>query len=235
MKIEILYNDYLIFGDGANVDYIVKCLPDAEVIYTSIHDKPYFAENEPDLIYMGAMSENNQERAIEALMPYKDRLNELIEKGSHILFTSTSCDVLGKFIIDGDRTIECLGLFDFTVERKMLKRFNAMTLGTYNGYEMMGFKSQFGVATPSENCNEFFFDVTRGSGLYKDFNKEGFKRNNLIATYIIGPFLILNPLFTKEWLSDITGKEITLPFEDLAMECYKNRLAEFKDENRKIE
>lgn len=235
MKIEILYNDYLIFGDGANVDYIVKCLPDAEVIYTSIHDTPYFAENEPDLIYMGAMSENNQERAIEALMPYKDRLVELIEKGTHILFTSTSCDVLGKFIIDSDRKIECLGLFDFTVERKMLKRFNAMTLGKYNGYEMMGFKSQFGVATPSENCNEFFFDVTRGSGLYKNFNKEGFKRNNLIATYIIGPFLILNPLFTKEWLSDITGKEIKLPFEDLAMECYRNRLAEFKDENRKIE
>ena len=92
-------------------------------------------------------------------MPYKDRLVELIEKGTHILFTSTSCDVLGKYIIDGDRKIECLGLFDFTVERKMLKRFNAMTLGKYNGYEMMGFKSQFGVATPSENCNEFFFDV----------------------------------------------------------------------------
>ena len=235
MKIEILYNDYLIFGDGANVDYIVKCLPEAEVIYTSIHDTPYFAENEPDLIYMGAMSENNQERAIEALMPYKNRLVELIEKGTHILFTSTSCDVLGKFIIDGDRKIECLGLFDFTVERKMLKRFNAMTLGRYNGYEMMGFKSQFCVATPSENSNEFFFDVTRGSGLYKDFKKEGFKRNNLFATYIIGPFLILNPLFTKEWLSEITGKEIKHPFEELAMECYRNRLAEFKDENRKIE
>lgn len=235
MKIEILYNDYLIFGDGANVDYIVKCLPDAEIIHTSIHDTPYFAENEPDLIYMGAMSENNQERAIEALMPYKNRLIELIEKGTHILFTSTSCDVLGKYIIDGDRKIECLGLFDFTVERKMLRRFNAMTLGNYNGIEMMGFKSQFGVATPSEGCNEFFFDVTRGSGLYKDFNKEGFKRNNLIATYIIGPFLVVNPLFTKQWLSEITKEEITLPFENVAMECYKNRLAEFKDESRKIE
>lgn len=235
MKIEILYSDYFIFGDGANVDYIKKCLPDAELIFTSIHDTPYFAENEPDLIYMGAMSENNQERAINALMPYKDRLNELIEKGTHMLFTSTSCDVLGKYIIDGDRKIDCLGLFDFTVERKMLKRFNAMTLGNYNGIEMMGFKSQFGVATPSKDCNEFFFNVTRGSGLYKDFSKEGFKRNNLIATYIIGPFLVVNPLFTKQWLSEIANQEIKLPFEDVAMECYKTRLAEFKDENRKIE
>ena len=235
MKIEILYNDYLIFGDGANVDYIVKCLPEAEIIYTAIHDTPYFAENEPDLIYMGAMSENNQERAIKALMPYKDRLAQLIEKGVHILFTSTSCDVLGKYITDGDRKIECLGLFDFTVERKMLKRFNAMTLGNYNGIEMMGFKSQFGLAYPSENCNENFFNVTRGTGLNPSCNREGFKRNNLIATYIIGPFLVINPLFTKQWLSEIAKKEITLPFENVAMECYKTRLAEFKDESRKIE
>ena len=34
MKIEILYNDYLIFGDGANVDYIKACLPEAEFIFT---------------------------------------------------------------------------------------------------------------------------------------------------------------------------------------------------------
>ncbi len=235
MTVAILYNDYLIFGDGANVDYIQKCLPDAEFIFTSIHDTPYFAENEPDLIYMGAMSENNQERALNALMFYRTRLNELIEKGVHILFTSTSCDVLGKYIIDGDRKIECLGLFDFITERKMLKRFNAMTLGNYNGIEMLGFKSQFGVAYPEDSCNEFFFEVTRGSGLNRECKWEGFKRNNLIATYIIGPFLVINPLFTKQWLSEIAKTEITIPFEDLATECYRNRLAEFKDENRKIE
>lgn len=234
MKIEILYSDYFIFGDGANVDYIKKCLPDAELILTSIHDTPYFAENEPDLIYMGAMSENNQERVINTLMPLKDRLGELIEKGVHILFTSNSCDILGKYIVDGEKKIECLGLFDFHVVRKMLKRFNAMTLGNYNGTEMMGFKSQFGVAYPDENCNEKFFDVTRGTGLNPECNWEGFKRNNLIATYIIGPFLVINPVFTKQWLSEIAKEEITLPFEDLAMECYKNRLSEFKDEQRKI-
>ena len=235
MTVEILYNDYLIFGDGANVDYIRKCLPEAEFVFTSIHDVPFFAESEPDLIYMGAMSENNQERAIAALMPYKARFVELVEKGTHVLFTSTSCDVLGKYITHDERKIECLGLFDFTVERKMLKRFNAMTLGNYNGIEMMGFKSQFGVATPSEGCTEKFFDVTRGAGLNRECKWEGFKRNNLIATYIIGPFLVINPVFTKNWLSEVAGKEITLPFEELAMECYRNRLAEFKDENRKIE
>lgn len=235
MIIEILYSDYLIFGDGANVDYIEKCLPEAEFIYTSIHDTPYFAENEPDLIYMGAMSENNQERVIKALIPYKHRLDELIEKGVHILFTSTACDVLGKCIVEDNRKVECLGIFDFTVKVQMLKRFNAMTLGNYNGIEMLGFKSQFGVAYPEGDSNEKFFDVTRGAGLNRECKWEGFKRNNLIATYIIGPFLVLNPIFTKQWLSSVAKREVTLPFEDLAMQCYRARLEEFKDENRNIE
>lgn len=235
MKIEILYNDYLIFGDGANVNYIKKCLPDAEFIFTSIHDKPYFADSEPDLIYMGAMSENNQERALKALRPYKARLEDLIEKGVHILFTSNACDILGKEIVEEDKKTECLGIFDFTIKVQMLKRFNAMTLGSYNGIDILGFKSQFGLAYPAEGCNEKFFDVTRGCGLNKGCSWEGFKRNNLIATYIIGPFLVLNPVFTKQWLGEIAKREVTLPFEDVAMECYKARLAEFKDKNRTIE
>ncbi len=234
MKIEILYYDYLIFGDGANADYLKKCLPNAEFIFTSVHDEPYFAKNEPDLIYMGAMSESNQEHAINALKPYKDRLCELTEKGKHILFTSNACDVLGKKIINGKKETEALGIFDFTVELKMLKRFNAMTLGEYNGYEMMGFKSQFGLPSFGSEIKDKFFKVTRGCGMNPDCDWEGFKKNNLYATYMIGPFLVVNPIFTKQFLSEIAKKEITLPYEDIAMECYKNRLAEFKDENRKI-
>lgn len=233
MKIEILYSDYFIFGDGANVDYMKKCMPEAEFIFTSIHDVPYFAENEPDLIYMGAMSENNQERVISVLMPLKERIVECIEKGVHILFTSNSCDILGKYIVDGSKKIEALGVFDFYTERKMLKRFNAMTLGSYNGTEILGFKSQFGLAYDAKEADKFF-DVTRGTGLNPDCKWEGFKKNNLIATYIIGPFLVINPVFTKQWLSEIAKEEITLPFEEIAIECYKKRLAEFKDEQRKI-
>lgn len=236
MKAEILFYDYYLFGDAANVNFIKKCLPESEFIFTGIHDKPYFADSEPDLIYMGAMSESNQVRAIEFLAPYKDRLNELIEKGVHFLFTSNACDILGNYIIDNGEKTQCLGLFDFYVERKMLKRFNGAVLGNYDGIDIVGFKSQFGLAYPGESFdeNEKLFDVTRGTGLNPDCKYEGLKRNNLIATYIIGPFLIINPLFTKRWLSEITGKEVVLPFEKDAFTAYELRLGEFKDENRKI-
>lgn len=234
MTAEILFSDYFLFGDMANVEYMKKCLPDAEFILTDIHDKPYFAEHEPDLIYMGAMSESNQVRAIEALTPYVARLNELIDKGVHMLFTANACDILGTSIFDDGEKTECLGLFDFHVVRKMLKRFNGMTLGTYNGIDIVGYKSQFGLAFP-DSCDEKFFNVTRGVGLNPDCPWEGFQRKNLIATYLIGPFLIINSPFTKQWLSEIAGKPVELPFEDAAMQAYRQRLAEFKDKNRTIE
>ena len=233
MTAEILYSDYFLFGDMANVEYMKKCLPETEFILTDIHDKPFFAEHEPDLIYMGAMSESNQVRAIEALKPYVDRLNELVDKGVHMLFTANACDILGTGIFDSGEKTECLGLFDFHVVRKMLKRFNGMTLGTYKGMDIVGYKSQFGLAFP-DSCDEKFFDVTRGVGLNPDCPWEGFQRKNLIATYLIGPFLIINPLFTKYWLSEITGKTVGLPFEDAAMKAYQARLRDFKDPDRKI-
>ena len=233
MIIEVLYSDYFLFGDEANAEYIKKCLPESEFIYTQIHDKPHFAENDVDLIYMGAMSENNQVRVINALMPFKNRLGELIQKGVHMLFTANACDILGQYIEDSGEKTECLGLFDFHVVRKMLNRFNGMTLGAYKGMEIVGFKSQFGLAYGGTD-EEKFFDVTRGSGLNPECNWEGFQRNNLIATYLIGPFLILNPTFTKHWLAEISGKEIELPFESVTMEAYKARLEEFKAPDRKI-
>lgn len=234
MKAEILYSDYFLFGDMANVEYMRKCLPESDFIFTQIHDTPYFVQNEPDLIYMGAMSESNQVRVLRALAPYKERLAELIQQGVHVLFTANACDLFGTYIADGEEKTECLGLFDFHVVRNMFKRFNGMTLGHYEGLALVGYKSQFGLAYP-DSCEEKFFDVERGAGLNPQCRWEGFRRNHCLATYLIGPFLIMNPPFTKRWLSEIEGREVVLPEESAAMDAYKARLEEFQDPNRKIE
>lgn len=233
MTVEILYYDYLLFGDAANADYLKKCLPFAEFIYTSISDKPHFAENPVDLIYMGGMSESNLARALSSLMPYRARFLELIEKGVHIFFTANACDILGKEIIDGDKVTPCLNVFDFTIKMNYFKRFNAMVLGKYKDFDIVGYKSHF--ATPDiGDCNDFFMSVERGVGNNQGCNFDGFKKNNLIATYIVGPFFIINPVFTKAYLSEIFKKEVTLPFEEDAIAAYEARLREFKDPARKI-
>lgn len=53
----------------------------------------------------------------------------------------------------------------------------------------------------------------------------------LMATYLTGPLLVLNPPFTKQLLREL-GAEDTLAFEEAAMEAYEARLAEFRDEKR---
>ena len=60
---------------------------------------------------------------------------------------------------------------------------------------------------------------------------EGFRRGGLMATYLTGPLLVLNPPFTKQLLQEL-GAEGTLAFEEAAMEAYEARLAEFRDEKR---
>ena len=123
MKIEILYPEFCnLNGDMGNVRYLKKCLPEAEFIETAIDEKPAFSmEDNISLIYMGTLSERSQEIVIEKLMPYKQRIEELIEKGQAFLFTGNSVEVLGKYIEndDGNR-IEGLGIVDIYAKRDML-------------------------------------------------------------------------------------------------------------------
>ena len=58
---------------------------------------------------------------------------------------------------------------------------------------------------------------------------EGFRVNNLIATWIIGPLLPLNPPFTAWLLSQVCGTDdVTLAFEEEARAAYEKRLKELK-------
>ena len=49
IKIEVLYGEFAnLFGELQNVNYLKSCIPDAEVIYTGLHDKPAFADGGAD-------------------------------------------------------------------------------------------------------------------------------------------------------------------------------------------
>ena len=77
MVVEILFSEICDNnGDGQNVTYLQATLPDAEFVFTSLLDTPYFIENTPDLIYIGSMSEKTQRRVIEKLLPFKERINQ---------------------------------------------------------------------------------------------------------------------------------------------------------------
>ena len=56
--------------------------------------------------------------------------------------------------------------------------------------------------------------------------------NNLLATALTGPLLVLNPPFTKALLRMMGAEDDALAFEEAAMEAYRVRVAEFSDEHR---
>ena len=80
MKIEVLFPEFAnLFGDCWNWKYLSRCMPEAEFIETGYNDEPRFASEKVDMMIMGAMTEHGQELAIKKLMPYRDRLRELID------------------------------------------------------------------------------------------------------------------------------------------------------------
>lgn len=227
--IEILFPEFCnLYGDISNMKYLQKCIPEANFIETSFNEEPTFVKNDVNLIYMGPMTEKMQEKVIEKLKPYKQRIEELIEKNVLFLITGNALEIFGKYIENEDGTkIEALGIFDIYSKRNMMKRHNSNFIGKYEEIEIVGFKSQF---TQSYRNNEenYFAKVEKGIGLNPESSLEGIQKNNFIATYVIGPILILNPEFTKKVLEKIGVEEPKLAFEEDVQNAYEQRLKELK-------
>ena len=92
---------------------------------------------------------------------------------------------------------------------------------------ILGYKSQFTMLY-GDNSNGYFATVDLGIGINEKSKLEGIRKNNFLATYIIGPILILNPLFTKKLLSLMGVKEPKLAFEEEVLESYNIKLKKFK-------
>ena len=112
----------------------------------------------------------------------------------------------------------------------MMKRHNSFYLGTFEGMDIVGFKSLFGFHYDAPESGGWF-DTVRGVGRTPETKVEGFRRGGLMATALIGPLLILNPPLCK-WLLRQMGAGDTLAFEEAAMEAYRVRVAEFSDAHR---
>ena len=229
-QIEILFPEFCnLFGDISNMKYLKKCIPEANFIETSFNEEPAFVSQDVDFIYMGPMTERMQEKVIKKLMQYKNRIEELIEKGVVFLVTGNSIEIFGKYIENEDGTkIDALGLFDIYAKRDMLHRHSSIFVGKYEDIELVGFKSQFTFAY-GDNTHMNLTEVEKGIGLNPDSKLEGIQKNNFIGTYIIGPILILNPQFTKKLLKKLGIENADIAFEEDVQKAYEQRLKELKN------
>lgn len=236
MKIEVLYGEVANFyGDPQNAVYLSQCDKNAEFIHTRLDDEPFFVKERPDIILMGSMSEAIQRFAIKKLMPYKARIEELIEDGVVFLMTGNAYEIFTEKIeyVTEEITVDGIGIFPLTVKTDLFKRYNGMVLGEADGMTITGFRSQFS-AVYGDNSSFAFIKVERGIGINKASKLEGVRRKNFIGTHLIGPILPLNPEFC-EYVLRLAGSSATAAHKEAALAAYEQRLREFRDPKVKFD
>lgn len=229
ITIEILFPEFCnLYGDISNMKYLKKCMPKANFIETAFDEEPAFNKQKVNFIYLGPMTENRQEKVIQKLMPYKEKIEELIEKNTIFLITGNAIEIFGTHIENEDGTkIQALGIFNIHAKRDMLHRHNSIFVGTWEDLQLVGFKSQF-TFSYGENSKNYFAKVEKGIGLNKESNLEGIQQNNFIGTYLIGPILILNPHFTGKLIQKMGIEKPNIAFQDDLIQAYNQRLEELK-------
>ncbi|MDD6677982.1 MAG: hypothetical protein PUF71_01170 [Firmicutes bacterium] len=231
MTVEILFSEVCsLYGDVQNPVYLQKCLPDAKFVFTSLTDEPYFVHDTPDLIYLGGMPEQIQRRVIGKLMPYRERIRQIVEADVPILATGNACEVFTRhisYLTEGIET-DGLGLVDLTVKTDLMNRFNSKVWGqTAQGITVLGYRSQFSFLY-GDNSENYFLRCLRGEGINPESKLEGFRIHNLIGTQLLGPILPNNPQFCEYFLS-LAGVQTEAAFKEAAMTAFRQRLKEFQD------
>ncbi len=232
MVVEILFSEVCsLYGDSQNITYLQQSLNDAQFIFTPITEEPYFVNHTPDMLYIGSMSESVQRRVLKKLIPYKERLFELIERNIPILATGNAGEIFAKEIqyITEKITVAGLGVFNLTVKTDLFDRFNGKVLGEFENLKIVGFRSQFSFLY-GDNQNNYFLKCVRGIGINRNSSLEGMRKNNLICTQLLGPILPLNPLFC-EYFIRLAGADHPAAYRDSAIAAYEKRLSEFSDPN----
>ena len=233
MKIEVLFPEICnLCGDLMNIRYLTQCESSLEVVETDLKSRPRFLDDEIALVYLGSTTEKGLELIVRALGPVKEELLAKLEAGQLMLVTGNALDALGLSAENDEGwQLEGLGILPTRARYQMMQRHNSFYLGKFGDMDIVGFKSLFGHTydAPEEDG---LFTTVRGMGRNADTALEGWRKKGLLATYVTGPLLVLNPPFALHILRLMGVPSPTLAFEEAAMEAYRVRVAEFGEADR---
>lgn len=221
-KIEVLYSEFgNMYGEVYNAMFLDKASDDVELIYTKLSEEPHFVKHNVDMIYMGNVRDKKTYDILARLKEYKEQIKELIENDTVFLLTGNALEMFGAYIDEDGKKTEGLKLFDYYIEKDFNVKYASWVMGMFEdaNIEIIGHRNQF---SKCHNITQPFIKVSNGSGSSITSNIEGIHYKNFFATYLLGPFLIMNPLFTKYILGLIGITEMR--FEDCAMESYLKRM-----------
>ena len=201
LKILYLYPDILeLYGDFGNIQVLRYRLEKrgfkAIIEPYSIGDIPPDFRNY-DLVFAGGGADQEQGILAQDLIKYKESIKKAIDEGVFFLLICGAYQLFGKYYkgVEGD-IIPGLEVFDYYTEaiNDRSKRCigNIVIEAELNGKKtkIIGFENHGG---QTFNINTPFGDVLFGNGNKFGDTKEGFFKNNVIATYLHGPLLSKNP------------------------------------------
>ena len=194
MKLLHLYPNLMnMYGDYANILALKKHLEDqgltVKVDYKDINEDIDFSLY--DFIYMGSGTESKELIALNDIIKYKDEFKNLVNNNKIILFTGNASELLGKSIDDN----LALNVFDFKTQH-IDKRYTGDVI-VYNDEigELVGFVNKSSIISGDKE-HKLFKYIFKDNNL-NDEEYEGYIKNNVFATELIGPILLKNPNFMK--------------------------------------
>ena len=225
--VEVLYNEFgNMYGEIYNPMFLEKSCNKIKLIYTKLNDEPYFVKHKVDMVYMSNMRDLKMYDILDKLKQYKDKIKEMIEDGVIFLLTGNALEMFGKYIEEDGKKTEALNIFDYYIEKDFTVKYASWVKGKFKNIEIIGHRNQFSKCFDIKNP---FIKVSNGTGSDIDSNIEGIHYKNFYATYLLGPFLIMNPLFAKHILNELGIKDFK--FEKDAMAAYKHRMEYFSKED----
>ena len=192
LKILYLYPDMLeLYGDYGNIQVLKYRLEKrgfkAIIDSYSIGDlAPDFTQY--DLVFAGGGADQEQSILANDLLQYKDNIHNAIDNGVFFLLICGSYQLFGKYYkgVEGD-IIPGLEIFDYYTEaindrrKRCIGNIIIETSLNNKKTKIIGFENHGG---QTFNIDTPFGDVLLGNGNKFGDTKEGFFKENVIATYL---------------------------------------------------
>lgn len=207
-----LYPDLLnSYGDMGNIITLKnRCAwRGIDLKIDEIKDNSYIQQDKYDLVFIGGTEDYKQLKASELLYKNKENLKAMCEEHCVILAISGGYQLLGNSIeTEENKIIKGISLLD--IDTKISK--NHLT-GNFTG-EIIELNNECVVGfvnhtreTILNNKVKPLIKVKKGVGNQKKSKYEGARYKNTFGTYLHGPILPKNPLFTDYLISLALNKK----------------------------
>ena len=240
LKILYLYPDILeLYGDFGNIQVLRYRLEKRDIKATIVpysigNETPNF--NDYDIVFAGGGADQEQGILSKDLVQYTENIKDAVNNGVFFLLICGAYQLFGKYYKDAEgNVIPGLNVFDYYTEaladRKKRCIGNIVINANLNEKEtkIIGFENHggqtFDIDTP-------FGNVLFGNGNKFGDTKEGFFKDNVIATYLHGPLLSKNPeladyiikyCLDRKYNEDIQLEQLDDSFENLCREQLLHR------------